>query len=66
MDFKEDHSHVFEVHVDEAPSPRPDRREVVWAGFLPPEEVLSRSLSVPLRIYLEDRLEGEARVRADR
>ena len=66
MDFKQDHSHVFEVQLDEAPTPEPDRREVVWAGYLPPEEVLPRSLSVPLRTYLEDRLAAEGRVRDDR
>jgi ADP-ribose pyrophosphatase YjhB (NUDIX family) len=54
-DWKEDHTHVFEVELDEAPRPAIDRREVVWAGFATPEEALARELSVPVRVYLESR-----------
>jgi len=52
-DWKEDHAHLFEVELDEAPHVAIDRREVVWAGFATREEALARELSVPLRVYLE-------------
>ena len=52
-DWKEDHSHVFEVELAEAPRIAIDQREVVWAGFAARDEALARELSVPLRIYLE-------------
>jgi 8-oxo-dGTP diphosphatase len=53
-DYREDHSHVFELELDASPVFDPDGREVVWADFLRPEEALAHPLSVPLRIYLED------------
>ena len=54
-DYKEDHSHVFEIELAEAPRIAVDGREVVWAGFATREEALARELSAPLRAYLEDR-----------
>ncbi len=54
-DYKEDHSHVFEIELAEAPQLAIDRREVVWAGFVTPAGALARELSVPVRIYLEAR-----------
>jgi ADP-ribose pyrophosphatase YjhB (NUDIX family) len=54
-DWKEDHSHVFELELADPPRVAIDRREVVWAGFLTPAEALARELSVPVRIYLESR-----------
>jgi ADP-ribose pyrophosphatase YjhB (NUDIX family) len=51
-DWKEDHSHVFEVELDEAPRLAIDGREVVWADFATRDEALARELSVPVRLYL--------------
>lgn len=54
-DWKEDHTHVFELELADPPRLAIDRREVVWASFLTPAEALARELSVPVRIYLESR-----------
>jgi 8-oxo-dGTP pyrophosphatase MutT (NUDIX family) len=54
-DWKEDHSHVFELELDAAPRIAIDGREVVWADFATPDEALARELSVPVRVYLESR-----------
>lgn len=54
-DWKEDHSHVFELELDAAPRVAVDGREVVWAGFATPDEALAGELSVPVRVYLESR-----------
>jgi 8-oxo-dGTP pyrophosphatase MutT (NUDIX family) len=53
-DYREDHSHVFEIELEAPPELAPDGREVVWADFLRPEEALACPLSVPLRAYLEE------------
>ena len=52
-DWKEDHSHLFELELAEAPRLAIDGREVIWAGFATRAEALARELSVPVRIYLE-------------
>jgi 8-oxo-dGTP diphosphatase len=49
----EDHAHVFELHCDAEPDFRVDRREVVWAAFLTPEEALERGVVAVVRRYLE-------------
>jgi 8-oxo-dGTP pyrophosphatase MutT (NUDIX family) len=54
-DWKEDHSHVFELELDAAPRVAIDGREVVWAGFVTPDEALAHELSLPVRVYLESR-----------
>ena len=51
----EDHAHFFELHCEEEPRPVVDAREVVWAGFLRPEEALARGVVRVVRMYLEDR-----------
>jgi 8-oxo-dGTP pyrophosphatase MutT (NUDIX family) len=48
----EDRVHLFELHLDEAPSVRVDGREVVWAGFLAPEDAVARGLAEYVRRYL--------------
>lgn len=48
----EDHAHFFELHCDEEPVTAVDRREVVWAGFLRPEEALARGVVRVVRMYL--------------
>jgi 8-oxo-dGTP pyrophosphatase MutT (NUDIX family) len=52
--YAEDHAHVFELRCDTEPEVRIDRREVVWAGFLAPEEALARGVVGVLRLYLEN------------
>jgi ADP-ribose pyrophosphatase YjhB (NUDIX family) len=58
--YAEDHAHVFEIHCVEAPAFRIDRREVVWAGFLTPEEALERGVVGVVRRYLERIVTGKA------
>ena len=48
--YAEDHAHVFELHCDAAPELRVDRREVIWADFLTPEEALARGVVGVLRL----------------
>jgi 8-oxo-dGTP pyrophosphatase MutT (NUDIX family) len=52
--YAEDHVHLFELHVAEAPALRVDRREVVSAEFLPPDEAIARGLAEYVRRYLAD------------
>lgn len=51
----EDHAHLFELVCEREPEVRIDRREVVWASFLPLREALTRELVPPVRSYLESR-----------
>ena len=50
--YVEDHLHVFELRCDEAPTPRVDGREVIWAGFMTPAEALERGAMRVTRQYL--------------
>lgn len=43
----------FELHVGDDAEPRVDRREVVWAGFMAPRDVLRARVAPPVRVYLE-------------
>jgi len=58
--YAEDHAHVFELHCEAAPEVRIDRREVVWADFIAPDEALARPLVPPVRRYLESRAASTA------
>ena len=49
----EDHGHVFELHCASAPEVRVDRREVIWAKFMAPDEALARGVVGVVRLYLE-------------
>lgn len=50
----EDRAHFFELHYPtRAPGFRVDGREVVWAGFLPPDELLAAGTVDVVRQYLE-------------
>jgi 8-oxo-dGTP diphosphatase len=49
----EDHGHVFELYCASAPEVRVDRREVIWAEFLAPDEALARGMVGVVRLYLE-------------
>jgi 8-oxo-dGTP pyrophosphatase MutT (NUDIX family) len=51
--YAEDHAHVFVLRCDAAPDVRVDRREVIWAEFLTPEEALARGVVGAVRLYLE-------------
>ena len=50
-----DHAHFFELFCDTAPTVRVDRREVVWAEFVAPDEALARGVVGAVRTYLEGR-----------
>ena len=50
--YAEDHAHFFELHCADAPAVCVDRREVVWAEFLAPDEALARGVVGAVRIYL--------------
>jgi ADP-ribose pyrophosphatase YjhB (NUDIX family) len=52
--YAEDHAHVFELRCAVAPEVRVDRREVIWAEFLTPEDALARGVVGVVRIYLEE------------
>jgi 8-oxo-dGTP pyrophosphatase MutT (NUDIX family) len=51
--YAEDHGHVFELCCPAEPAVSVDRREVVWAEFLTPEEALARGVVGVVRLYLE-------------
>ena len=51
--YAEDHGHVFELRCADEPRAVIDRREVVWAGFLRPEEALAQGVVPVVRKYLE-------------
>lgn len=51
--YAEDHAHVFELRCNAAPDVHVDRREVVWAEFLSPEDALARGVVGVVRRYLE-------------
>ena len=53
--YAEDHAHFFELHCEVEPRPVVDAREVVWAGFLRPDEALARGVVRVVRMYLEKR-----------
>ena len=52
--YAEDHGHVFELRCASAPEVRVDRREVVWAEFLAPDDALARGVVGIVRRYLEE------------
>lgn len=55
FEWKRDICSFFEIHLDAPIEPRVDRREVVWAGFVSPEDALAAHLAPPVRAYLEGR-----------
>ena len=56
FEWKDDHCLFFELVLDAPVEPRVDRREVVWAGFMTPDEALRAHLAPPVRDYLETRI----------
>lgn len=53
FEFRRDAITVFHAHVDPAPSPVVDHREVVWAAWVHRDEALRLSLLPHVRAYLE-------------
>ena len=53
--FGRDRCQFFELHLDEDPVVTIDRREVVWSGFCPAEELAERPLIKMVRTYLSER-----------
>ena len=51
--YAEDHGHVFELRCASAPEVRVDRREVVWAEFLTPDDALARGVVGVVQLYFE-------------
>jgi len=51
--YAEDHGHVFELRCASAPEVCVDRREVIWAEFLAPDDALARGVVGVVRLYLE-------------
>jgi 8-oxo-dGTP diphosphatase len=56
FEFKRDRCSFFELVLAAPIEPHADRREVIWAGFLTPDEALAARLAPPVREYLEARL----------
>jgi 8-oxo-dGTP pyrophosphatase MutT (NUDIX family) len=56
FEWKRDVCAFFELVLDAPIEPRADRREVVWAGFVTPDEALRANLAPPVRDYLEARM----------
>lgn len=55
FEFRKDDVAIVEVELDTRPSVRIDHREVVWAGFKTPREILELRIVPHLREYLERR-----------
>ena len=53
--FKEDRAHVFDLICENEPEVAVDRREVVGAEFVVPEQLAAMDVSHVLRRYLESR-----------
>lgn len=56
---RQDKVTIVEVEVDEPPHFDVDNREVVWAGFQTPEQILRRPIVPHLEEYLRQREAGE-------
>jgi len=55
FEFRQDTLDIYEAQLDEAPLPTPDQREVVWAGWVSPEEARRMNIVPHLREYLSGR-----------
>lgn len=61
FEFRRDSLVILETKVGARPTPKVDNREVVWAGFKSPKELLEMSIVPHLRDYL---LQPEAAARS--
>ena len=66
MRYAEDHAHFFELRCGAAPEVRVDRREVIWAEFLTPEDAIARGVVGVVRRYLEEIASRAQRGEAER
>jgi 8-oxo-dGTP diphosphatase len=60
FEFRDDEVTIVELEVAERPAFAVDNREVVWAGFMRPEDVLRLRVIPHLREYLKQRQHGRA------
>jgi exopolysaccharide biosynthesis WecB/TagA/CpsF family protein/anti-anti-sigma factor len=51
-EFKDDHIHLYEAHLDQPAEIHLDGREVIWAGFRKPAEAITLPLFPPVMTYL--------------
>lgn len=51
-EFKQDHITLYEVQLTDPLTPKPDGREVIWAGYRELEDALKMPLFPPVRDYL--------------
>ena len=51
--YKRETVDIFDMTLEKDTSLAIDNREVVWAGFMPPEKALSKKLSLPAKQYLD-------------
>ena len=59
--YKRETVYLFELNRKKPVSVNIDNREVVWAGFLSPEEALAFNLAIPVREYLMNHLQSPAK-----
>lgn len=55
FEHRSDTLDIYECEVEDAPPIQVDDREVVWAGFVSPEQARRMDIVPHLRDYLEDR-----------
>jgi 8-oxo-dGTP pyrophosphatase MutT (NUDIX family) len=53
---KREHVEIFDLDVEQPPTIAVDNREVVQAGFFPPEKALELDLFPPIRLMIQQRL----------
>ncbi|MDO9710435.1 NUDIX hydrolase [Paracraurococcus lichenis] len=51
-----DHVRFFELRPEAPPQPRPDNREIIWAGFLDSSAALAERMPPYVRLYLKERI----------
>jgi len=56
--YVDDHVHIYELRCEDPPQLRVDGREVVWADFMEPDEVIDQGTAGFVRSYLRSYLEN--------
>ena len=54
-EYRRDHVRIFELTLSEAPTLRPDHREIVEAVFMAPDAILNLDIAPFIRRYLQER-----------
>ncbi len=54
-DYRHDNVRVFELHLTEPPTLKPDGREITEAGFMSPQDMLAAGVTAFIRTYLRER-----------